>query len=71
MKSDSEIGVHLLKNNYNKHKLAAEAILDSYILSLTEKKLITKSNVSAFSILCNLKKDNFEFIDNHIHHKLK
>lgn len=69
MKSDSQIGVHHLPNNFNKHKLASEAILDSYILSLTEKKLITKSNLSTFSILCNLKIDNFEFVDNCIHYR--
>ena len=61
--------MHLLKNNPNKHKLAEEALLDSYILSMTEKKLISKSNLSFFSILCNLKMDNFEFIDNNTYYK--
>lgn len=69
MKSDSSVGVHLFANDDIKHKIASEAVLDSYILSLTDKKLITKSNVSAFSVLCNLKIDNFEFIDNHIFRK--
>lgn len=68
IKTNGDIGVHMMPTNDYSHILAPQAILDSYLLSLTTKKLVTKSNLSTFSILCNLKVDNFEYIDNNIHY---
>jgi len=66
IKTDGNIGLHMLPLNDNRHLLAPQAILDSYLLSLTTKKIVTKSNLSTFSILCNLKFDNFIYIDKNI-----
>jgi hypothetical protein len=48
--------------------LAAQVVADAMLLSFTDKKLITKSNVSTFSALCNLKPDNFIYIDKGINY---
>jgi hypothetical protein len=70
IKSTGDIGLHLLPKNEYTHKLAKQAIQDAYILSMVTKKIITKSNLSTFSILCNLKRDNFVYIDKHINYKI-
>jgi hypothetical protein len=69
IKSAGHIGVHVIRNEENMHKLARQAVMDAYILSMTDKKIVTKSNVSTFSILCNLKKDNFIYIDKNINYE--
>ena len=62
--TDSTLGLH--KISLDGLTLAEQVIRDSYLLSKTNFKMITRSNVSYFSLLCNLNKDNFKFIDNHI-----
>lgn len=64
-KSYLDTGIHF-ENSVNGHRLATEVIRDSYLLSKTTYKLISRSNVSLFSLLCNLDKENFRYIDNHI-----
>jgi hypothetical protein len=61
-------GVHLLQENPNRHLLAAQVVADAMLLSFTDKKLITMSNVAWFSCLCNLKPDNFIYMDKGIHY---
>lgn len=63
-RTSEKIGVHNLHFN-DKNKLAKDVITDSVLLSLTDFKLITRSNVSTFSLLYNLN-ENFKYIDNHI-----
>lgn len=58
-------GVHSLKG-LDKEKLSLDVIRDAYLLSMTDFKIVTKSNVSTFSLLCNLKEDNYIYIDNQI-----
>jgi hypothetical protein len=65
-KGDSQIGLHFSKLP-NKSKLAEEVIIDSVLLSLTDFKLITKSNVSTFSLIYNLNND-FKYMDKHINY---
>jgi len=64
-KSTTNNAIHY-NNNVGPEVIATEVLRDAYFLSLTDFKLITRSNVSIFSLLCNLKIDNFRFIDNHI-----
>ena len=68
MKCGDHTGVHLLQDNPYRHLLAAQVVADAMLLSFTDKKLITKSNVSTFSALCNLKPDNFIYIDKGINY---
>jgi len=68
VKTEGTVGIHFLSNIENRYVLAPQAILDSYILSLTQKKIVTKSNLSTFSILCNLKVDNFLYVDKDINY---
>lgn len=63
-RDDGNVGVHR-RWDIDRSNIAKEVVLDSYLLSLTDKKIITKSNVSTFSVLCNLKQDNFVYIDKH------
>ncbi len=65
IKSCDNLGVHFSKQD-DREKLAQDVIIDSILLSQTNKKIVTQSNVSYFSILYNLNYDNYEFIDNHI-----
>lgn len=65
IKTNSRLGVHR-QGGIDGHKLATDIITDSYLLSKTSFKLITRSNVSTFSLLCNLNEHNFKYIDNHI-----
>jgi hypothetical protein len=66
--SDSSCGVHY-RGDVNPEKIANDVLTDAYLLSLTDYKLITRSNVSTFSLLCNLQKDNFRLIDKHIFYR--
>jgi hypothetical protein len=68
IKSRDGLGVHYSGQN-NREKLARDVIRDSILLSQTNKKIVTQSNVAYFSILYNLTYDNYEFIDNHIKYK--
>jgi hypothetical protein len=63
-RNNTKSGLHFL-NLPNKSKLPYEVILDSVLLSLTDYKLITRSNVSTFSLLYNLN-ENFKYLDSHI-----
>jgi hypothetical protein len=65
IKSCGGLGVHFSKQD-NREKLAQDVIIDSILLSQTNKKIVTQSNVSYFSILYNLNYDNYEFIDNRV-----
>jgi len=64
-KINTKEGIHFSKI-VDKKIIAEEVIKDSFLLSLTDYKLITKSNVSTFSLLCNLKENNFRYVDNNI-----
>lgn len=46
--------------------IASQVLRDAILLSKTDYMLLTRSNVSLFSLMCNLQKDNFKYIDNHI-----
>lgn len=61
----SSHAIHLTSNP-GVEVIAEQVIRDSFILSQTDYKLITRSNVSAFSLLCNLQHDNFKFLDDDI-----
>jgi len=63
----TQTGLHF-SNLPNKTKLAEEVLIDSFLLSLTDFKLITQSNVSTFSLLCDLK-DNFRYLDKHVQYR--
>jgi hypothetical protein len=63
-KGETNVGLHFA-NLPNKSKLAEEVIIDSVLLSLTDFKLVTRSNVSTFSLLFNLN-ENFRYMDKHI-----
>lgn len=65
-RGDSNVGLHF-SNLPNKSKLAEEVIIDSILLSLTDFKLVSRSNVSTFSLLYNLN-ENFKYMDKHIHY---
>jgi hypothetical protein len=65
-RGDSQVGLHF-SNLPNKTKLAEEVITDSVLLSLTDFKLVTRSNVSTFSLIYNLN-ENFRYMDKHIHY---
>jgi len=43
-------------------------VTDAILLSLTDFKLLTKSNVSIFSNICNLKQDTFTYMDKFINY---
>ncbi len=60
-------GVHTT-NNVNRYKIAEEVITDAILLSLTDFKLLTKSNVSTFSNICNLEKDTFTYMDKFVNY---
>jgi len=55
-------GVHT-SGVVDKYKIAEEVMTDAILLSLTDFKLLTKSNVSTFTNIYNLKKDTFEYMD--------
>lgn len=63
-RDNGNVGVHR-RWDIDRSNIAKEVVIDSYLLSLTDKKIITKSNVSTFSVLCNLSEDNFVYIDKH------
>lgn len=65
VKIDSQLGIHTSYAS-DGHTMATDVIRDSYLLSKTKFKLITKSNVSSFSLLCNLDVDNWRYIDDHV-----
>jgi hypothetical protein len=48
-----------------REKLGYDVLFDAIMLSLCDFKLVTRSNVSTFSLLCNLNND-FEYIDKFI-----
>jgi hypothetical protein len=52
-----------------REKLAYDVLRDAIMLSLCNFKLVSKSNVSTFSLLCNLNIDDFEYIDNTIEYR--
>ena len=60
-------GVHTT-NNVNRYKIADEVLTDAILLSLTDFKLLTKSNVSTFSNICNLEKDTFTYMDKFVNY---
>ena len=61
-KKGARNGVHnCLKSD--RDKLAYDVVRDSYLLSQTDFKIITDSNVSSFSLSCNLKRGSWVFID--------
>lgn len=60
-------GVHTT-DNVNRYKIAEEVVTDAILLSLTDFKLLTKSNVSTFSNICNLKEDTFTYMDKFVHY---
>jgi hypothetical protein len=66
--TSNNLGLH---TNFSSdgHTLSTDVIRDSYLLSKTKFKLITKSNVSTFTLLCNLEEDNFKYIDKHINYR--
>jgi|LakMenE01Jun11ns_1017448.scaffolds.fasta_scaffold9877242_2 hypothetical protein len=65
-KSYDENPLHYNNTSVLKEKLAEDVITDAILLSLCDFKIVTKSNVSTFSLLCNLDLYNFEYIDNGI-----
>jgi hypothetical protein len=60
-------GVHT-SNYVDRYKIAEEVVTDAILLSLTDFKLLTKSNVSTFSNICNLKQDTFTYMDKFINY---
>jgi len=60
------IGIHLPESEVDRYKIAGEVVTDAILLSLTDFKLLTKSNVSTFSNICNLKQDTFTYMDKFI-----
>lgn len=66
-RNNSSIGVHF-SNFTDKLKLAEEVIIDSVLLSFSDYKLITRSNVSTFSLIYNLD-ENFTYMDKHIRYQ--
>jgi hypothetical protein len=60
-------GVHT-SNHVDRYKIAEEVVTDAILLSLTDFKLLTKSNVSTFSNICNLKQDTFTYMDKFINY---
>lgn len=46
--------------------IAEQVIRDAYYLSQSNFKLITRSNVSTFTLLCNLNDNDFKFLDNDV-----
>jgi len=55
-------------NYVDRYKIAEEVVTDAILLSLTDFKLLTKSNVSTFSNICNLKQDTFTYMDKFINY---
>lgn len=49
-------------NDVNRDKLARDVLRDAYVLSQTSFRLLTGSNVSLFSLLCDMEND-FLFMD--------
>ncbi len=49
--------------NLDRNKLGYDVVRDAYLLSQTDFKIITDSNVSSFALACNLKKNSWVFID--------
>lgn len=64
VKSKTNEALHM-SSFEDRYKLACDVVTDAVLLSLTNYKLITRSNVSTFSLLCNLDK-NFKCLDKHI-----
>ena len=50
-------------NYENKLQLGDDVLRDSYLLSKTDFKILTDSNVAAFAIACSLKENSWIFID--------
>lgn len=65
IKTNNPLGLHR-SGLYNKNELSDNVLKDSILLANTDFKLVTKSNVSTFSLLCNLESFNFDYIDKHI-----
>ena len=59
-------GIHFSENEVDRYKIAEEVVTDAILLSLTDFKLLTKSNVSTFSNICNFKQDTFTYMDKFI-----
>jgi hypothetical protein len=55
--------------NFGLEVIAQQVIRDSYYLSQCDYKLITRSNVSTFTLLCNLNENDFKFLDNDIKYR--
>jgi hypothetical protein len=61
-KVTGNIGIHY-RDDLNKFNLAEEVFKDAILLSKTDHKILTKSNVATFSNICNLQKNSFTYID--------
>lgn len=62
IKVTGSTGIHH-RSDSDKTNLANEVMRDAILLSQTYHKILTKSNVSTFSNLFNLKKKSFTYID--------
>jgi hypothetical protein len=60
-------GVHT-SSTIDRYKIAEEVITDAILLSFTDFKLLTKSNVSTFSNICNLEQDTFTYMDKFVNY---
>jgi hypothetical protein len=63
IKGDNNSAVHVRMNYQNKLQLGDDVLRDSYLLSKTNFKILTDSNVAAFALACNLKPNSWIFID--------
>lgn len=63
-RSPDNLPIHGSQKNYdfNRIKLAEDALLDSISLSYTDYKFICRSNLSFFSLIYNYSYENYEYI---------
>lgn len=62
IKVTGSTGIHH-RTDLDKNNLAYEVMRDAILFSRTDYKILTKSNVSTFANLLNLKKNSFTYID--------
>jgi hypothetical protein len=56
-------------HNVDVEILSRQVMRDAFYLSQCDYKLVTRSNVSTFTLLCNLNQDDFKFLDNDIKYR--
>lgn len=61
-KVTGNIGIHF-REDLDKTNLANEVMRDAILLAQTDHKILTKSNVSTFSNLLNLRKNSFTYVN--------